>query len=101
VDALRECFKQGGIAEQDNKVERVQAIVLIGVAGNLYTMHGGDYQIAKAACGYDAIGSGGMIALGSLHSTPKKSPVARIQLALEAAQEYMASVRGPFVVEKI
>ena len=100
IDALRECFKQGGVAENDNNVESIWSQILIGIAGKLYTING-DFSIMRSACGYDAIGTGGMIAMGNLHATPKMAPMKRIKLALEAAEANMASVRGPFVMEKI
>jgi ATP-dependent protease HslVU (ClpYQ) peptidase subunit len=100
IDHLRECLKQGGVAEQDNNVESSFSPMLIGIGGVLYSI-GGDFSIIRSACGYDAIGTGGMIAMGSLHATPKMAPMKRIQLALEAAEANMASVRGPFVMEKI
>ena len=100
IDTMRECFKQGGVAQEDNNVESVYAQILVGLMGNLYSIDG-DFQVCKNAYGYDAIGTGGMIALGSLYSTKKRSPQARIQVALEAAQEYMASVRGPFVMGRV
>ena len=101
VDAMRECFKTYGVAEEENNVESVQAEILIGVRGTLYSVHGGDYQVIRPAAQFDAVGTGGQIALGSLYSTQKRAPHARIQLALEAAQEYMASVRGPFMIGKV
>ena len=100
IDALRECLKQGGVAAQDNNVESMFSHILIGIAGKLYSVES-DYCIVRSATEYDAIGTGGAYALGSLHATPKMAPMKRIKLALEAAEANMASVRGPFVMEKI
>ena len=101
VDAMRECLKNGGIASNENNVESTPAEMLVGVAGHLFSVMGWDFQVTSPACGYEAIGTGGAYALGSLFSTQKRSPQARIQLALEAAQQHMASVRGPFFIGRV
>lgn len=59
-----------------------------------------DYQIGHTISGYAAVGSGYLVALGSLHSTAR-SPVGsrqRAVMALEAAAQLTEGVRPPFTV---
>ncbi len=101
VDALRDCFKQGGYAQKNNEVES-GGTFLIGCYGRLFTIHS-DYQVTEALCGYDAVGSGCDLALGALHATRDLHlpPARRIERALEAAQAHNIGVRGPFIVEEL
>lgn len=52
--------------------------------------------------GYDAVGCGQDIALGSLYATKKlddfSDPEAAVETALEAAEGYSAGVRRPFKI---
>jgi hypothetical protein len=59
-----------------------------------------DYQVAESVLDYEAVGCGTDIAMGSLHATGEHTTmyaVQRIKAALEAAEEFSAGVRGPFV----
>ncbi len=58
-----------------------------------------DYQVGKAACGYDAIGCGDYVALGALFATKgmEFSPKRRLELALLASQEHNTDVCAPFI----
>ncbi len=97
IDAVRDCLKAGGWARKDNEREE-GGTFLVGVGGQLFTVYD-DYQVAKAADGYAAVGSGDQIALGALYATAKLDlkPRRRLLLALHAAQRFNAGVRGPFV----
>ncbi|GAA4950353.1 hypothetical protein GCM10025331_43300 [Actinoplanes utahensis] len=96
VDTLRDCLKTGGWARKDEEQE-LGGTFLVGVRGRLFTVHD-DYQVAKAADGYSAIGCGDQVALGALYATSGRGmrPRARIRLALGAAERFSAGVRGPF-----
>jgi hypothetical protein len=61
-----------------------------------------DYQVAKAADGFAAVGCGDQIALGALFATAGAglSPRRRVLSALAAAERFNAGVRGPFVCIK-
>jgi ATP-dependent protease HslVU (ClpYQ) peptidase subunit len=99
VDAIRECLQQYGFAKIDNNVQ-TGGVFLVGFRGAVYQIES-DYQVGLRSCGWDAVGSGEQVALGSLHSTAvmKIGPEARIRMALEAAAELNAHVRGPFRIE--
>ena len=97
MDAVRTCLKTGGYAKKDNEVES-GGTFLIGYDGRLFTI-GDDYQVGESAAGYDAVGCGDHLALGSLFTSTGK-PKARILTALKAAEAMSAGVRGPFEIVK-
>jgi ATP-dependent protease HslVU (ClpYQ) peptidase subunit len=101
VDALRDCLKRGGWARKENDREEGGQF-LVGVRGRLYTIHE-DYQVAKAADGFTAVGCGYEIALGALFATDGRGlrPRRRVRIALAAAERFSGGVRGPFVVRSI
>ena len=75
--------------------------LLIGFRGKLYQMQG-NFQLITTKEGYDAVGSGGNIALGSLHSTTGWfSTQKRIKAALDAACRANAGCRPPFTIVKV
>lgn len=98
IDAVRTCLTEGGFARMEEGREEGGQF-LVGIHGRLYVIDS-DYQIGHTVAGYDAVGSGYMIALGSLHSTAKTSISThdRAVMALEAAVELTGSVRPPFTV---
>ncbi|WP_306204046.1 hypothetical protein [Actinoplanes sp. RD1] len=100
VDALRECLKAGGWARKDNDREE-GGTFLVGVQGRLFTIHD-DYQVAKAADGFAAVGCGEEPALGALYATAGTGlgPRKRVLRALAAAERFNGGVRGPFLCLK-
>ncbi|MDP9795409.1 ATP-dependent protease HslVU (ClpYQ) peptidase subunit [Catenuloplanes nepalensis] len=98
IDAVRECLSVGGYARNDNGQEQGGQF-LVGIHGRLYVV-GDDYQVGHTISGYAAVGSGYLVALGSLHSTAT-SPASshqRAEMALEAAADLTEGVRPPFTV---
>lgn len=93
ADAVRECLKAGSI----EKIDAHGAQVLIGYQGRIFNLYD-DYQVEEIAEGYNAIGSGADVAMGVLYATAstKKSPIERIEFALQAAERFCNSVRAPF-----
>ena len=100
IDAIRECFKKGGLAQKNSEQETYSGAFLIGVAGRLFHIEQ-DYQVGEALAGYDAAGCGGDIANGVLYATPDMQGCKRVELALRAAEQHSAGVRGPFHIEKL
>ena len=98
VDAVRQCFKNGGYATTKDGAE-VGGTFLVGYRGRLFFI-GNDYQVGEVADGFSAVGCGDNQCLGALYATKdaKMKPEARIELALSAAERFSAGVRGPFVV---
>jgi ATP-dependent protease HslVU (ClpYQ) peptidase subunit len=95
IDAVRQCFKDNGYAEVNNNRETA-GIFLVGYRDRLF-MIGSDYQVGESLNKFDAVGCGGVFALGSLNSTAG-DPKERIRKALETAEKFSAGVRGPFVI---
>ena len=61
-----------------------------------------DYHVSEVDVDYLAEGSGQQIALGSLYSTSTiKTPRKRVRMALEAAQKFIMSVKGPFTIIEV
>ncbi len=101
IDAVRSCFKEGGYAKKDDEREE-GGFFLVGCFGRLFCVQS-DYQIEEVACSYNAVGSGGEIALGALHATQSLDipPEQRIILALEASATHNAYVRGPYLLKTV
>jgi ATP-dependent protease HslVU (ClpYQ) peptidase subunit len=98
IEAIRECFKQGGYTTiRDN--QEFGGEFLVGYKKFLFRI-GGDFQVGCSKDGYDAVGCGGEYALGSLHSTNKSKDTPRIRVlkSLQAAEHFSAGVRNPFVI---
>jgi hypothetical protein len=96
IDGVRDCLKAGGWAGKENERES-GGVFLVGVAGRLFFVDS-DYQIGESAFGYDAVGSGDELALGALYATARTrmSTRRRLQVALEAAEQFNGNVQGPF-----
>jgi ATP-dependent protease HslVU (ClpYQ) peptidase subunit len=95
VNSLRECCELNKI---DPGSEEDSSEMIIGVAGRVFEFCN-DWHFGEDINDFNAIGSGTKFALGSLYSTRRlRSPNARIQLALESAERFSASVRGPFTI---
>jgi len=100
TDAVRATLKAGGFATSRDGAEH-GGTFLVGVHGRLYTVFD-DYQAGHAAEGHDAVGSGGALALGSLHTTRAAvDPLERCRAALEAAAYYSTTVAPPFTIETV
>lgn len=96
IDAVRTCLKDGGYATVNNNSEE-GGTFLVGYRGLLYYV-GGDFQVGRAACGYNAVGCGSEIALGAMFASDGLKPKRRVTQALSAAEQFSAGVAGPFEV---
>jgi hypothetical protein len=97
IDATRDALEQGGWLTTTNGNQE-GGTFLVGIKGQLYIVDS-DFQIGRSALGYDAVGCGSDIALGSLHTTQGMKPRTRIRAALHAAATHSAGVTPPFVLE--
>lgn len=121
VPKIRAECKAAGVLEVKDGVESIEASIMIGLEGRLFTIWRDLSVLEAPACGA-AIGSGRQLALGSLWSTWRARRLdvqvsprmfeafargdgsavsvakleGRAELALEAAAEFSASVRPPF-----
>jgi ATP-dependent protease HslVU (ClpYQ) peptidase subunit len=96
VDAVRQCLKDGGWAKTDNGQEQ-GGTFLVGYRDRLYEIEA-DFQIGYSADSYAAVGSGYLVALGSLHATAGRPAEDRVNRALVAAEHFTGEVAGPFTV---
>lgn len=94
IDAARARMKAGGFAKVTNGEEE-GGTFLVGYKGRLFVVHG-DFQVGESSHGFDAVGCGQDIALGSLYSSNGETPRLRITRALKAAETFSAGVRAPF-----
>ena len=99
VDAVRRCLKDGGYARKANE-EESGGVFVVAEGSNLWEIQS-DYQVARPACGYTAVGCGDDLALGALHSLTGngvQSSCGVVREALEAAEAHSAGVCGPFTI---
>jgi ATP-dependent protease HslVU (ClpYQ) peptidase subunit len=96
IDAVRDCLKYSGFARiKDNEEEGGN--FLVGYRDRLFNI-GTDFQVGESVAGFDAAGCGESFALGALYASRGKPPKERVRMALEAAEELSAGVRGPFTL---
>jgi ATP-dependent protease HslVU (ClpYQ) peptidase subunit len=96
VDSCREAMKTAGFLET-NSGQESGGTFLVGVRGQLFTVES-DFQVGVSRHPYASVGCGDHIALGSLYTSTALAPRTRVEMALAAAEEFSAGVRGPFVV---
>ena len=99
TEAVRKCLKDGGFAEKKDDREKAGTF-LVGYQGRLFCIDD-DYQVAEQLLPFHAVGCGEDIALGALFSNGHLKPEERILQALEAAEQFSAGVRRPFVIKKL
>jgi ATP-dependent protease HslVU (ClpYQ) peptidase subunit len=98
VNALRQCFKDGGFMEVNSSVES-GGCFLVGYQGRLFLIYD-DFQVAENDCEFGSIGCGADFAKGALKALGNKTAAKdRITKALEIATYFSGGVRPPFVVE--
>lgn len=102
VNALRDALKDGGHSTKTNEEEEFNGIFLVGVHGRLFRVES-DYNITEPMMNYMAIGSGDMLALGSLATTdkPTVNPKSRVLTALRVAADLGLAIKPPFTVEEL
>ena len=101
IDAVINLFESKKFAKT-NSGEISGGTFLVGYKGKLYEIEN-DFQVAVPSLNFEAVGCGVDIAIGALHAlrNHKMKPRDRIIKALEAATEFSAGVRPPFIVRSI
>lgn len=101
IDAVRECFDDGGFSRRSDNAE-AGGEFLVAVSGRLYEICS-DYQVGRPRGGYAAVGSGGTLALGSLATTAafKMTTRDRVTAALTAASIHDPFVSPPFTIRTL
>lgn len=101
IDAVRECFKAGGVGGTKDGVEESQGHFLVGYKGRLFAIYS-DYQVRVPKLQCAAVGCGDQIALGALYASNHiTNGRERVQMALSASERFSAGVRGPFHIEAL
>lgn len=101
IDAVRECFKAGGVGGVKEGVEQSQGHFLVGYKGSLFAIYD-DYQVREPRTKYAAVGCGAQIALGALFASDHVAGGRdRVEIALRASERFSAGVRGPFHIEAL
>lgn len=105
VPLVRKALRSGGRMLKDRDVDpsgygvgggdASDGVLLVGVRGKVYTIHS-DFQVCRARAGYDAIGSGGSVAMGALCATADIEPKERVRIALTAAETHACGVKRPW-----
>ena len=98
IPSVKSCLDGGGY--QTNKSgQDYGGTFLVGYRGELYEIEC-DYQVARVRQAFHACGCGTDLVLGSLHATEnfELTPKDRIRMALDAAVEFSAGVRGPYTI---
>lgn len=104
IDALKDCLRRGGAMIIEEGMENMEGYAAFAVAyrGNLYAVYR-DFQVLTVKDNYVSLGSGSLLALGSLHTTKDETNLTtqeRIEKALKAAATHDPYVQEPFVVYK-
>jgi ATP-dependent protease HslVU (ClpYQ) peptidase subunit len=95
VNLLRETCEANKV---DPSSEEDSSEMLVGIGGKVFEFCN-DWHFGEDINDFNAVGSGTSFALGSLYSTRRlRNPNARIQLALESAERFSPSVKGPFTI---
>lgn len=98
IPALRTCFQNGGYESKEK--DRVSGgCFIVGFWKKLFVIHP-NYQVATSIQNFVSVGCGEQTALGALSALKKVekkiSASKAVTIALEAAEQYSAGVRGPF-----
>ena len=99
INAVRSAFSSAGWTRVKEGAEEA-GFFLLGFLGKLYRIED-DFGIHRPMRGYEALGSGGPYALGSLRETAGQCVDVRIAKALETAAALNAGVQPPFTILKL
>lgn len=101
IEAVRECFGTGGVRRKEHDVETSLGHFIVGYRGRLFVVYE-DFQVRIPRAPYAAVGCAHQIAHGALFASDHIADGrARVELALRAAEEFSAGVRGPFHIEAL
>ena len=102
TDSIMECFQTNLYAHLNNNQLKCGSDFIIGFNSNLYQFEN-NFQVLEPVNPYISTGSGSYHAMGSLYTTSltKMKPNDRLQIALQAATEYVHSVGGKYQFEEL
>jgi hypothetical protein len=107
IPAVRACFATNGYGKVAGTSGDEGGNFLVGFRGQLFNIEC-DYQVGISTHGFDAVGCGSQIALGSMYATNtlmkgkgENYPHNSLTLALQTAEAFSSGVRGPFVIKSV
>ena len=104
AEAARTALRTNGALQKQNEIESLLdgSRFLVGHEGMLFEISN-NLSACRFSPSYLATGSGWEVAMGSLFSTEgsQRTAEGRVLKALEAAEEFIATVRGPFDVKTL
>lgn len=100
IDAVRECFNEGGFLQKEPTGEETGGQFLIGYEDRLFIIDN-DFQVGETYDEFNSVGCGSDFALGCIYLLrDKKIPIEnKIRQALEAAEHFSPFVKQPFIFE--
>jgi hypothetical protein len=93
VPALRMLCKEHEVWEWEKKQDRGLLLLMV-VHGKLFGLQE-DWSVWRALEGYSAVGSGSVVALGSLYTSDEYETKDRVKMAVEAAARHVPSCSLP------
>lgn len=99
INSMRTVFADNEVSQYVEGTVLFPGKIIVAFKSNLFVIDS-DYQVGKPANGYDAIGVGEHLALGSLYSTAGYRAVERVEEALEAASHFSGGVTPPYTILK-
>ncbi len=97
VDAVRNCFKEGGYLQKEERGDESGGMFLVGYKGILYEIHE-DFQVGIPYDNYSAVGCGEDLAKGAFFACDEldMEPEKKMTCALNAANHFSAGVAPPY-----
>lgn len=97
TDEIRETLKKKGSLGRFSDGEDKGEAFLVGHKGRLFSIQI-DFSVTESLDGFSTIGSGGLLALGSLNTTDKMamSAMSKVTYALVSACQSMSSCSTPY-----
>lgn len=92
--------KEGGEIDDKDEGDVMDGRCLVGYRGRLFEIDSG-YGVFMPVLPYHAIGCADQIGLGAMYAARRVSPEQKVRIALEAAAEFDANIRGPFTIKSI
>jgi hypothetical protein len=95
VEPMRRAFEKAGCLRKKDSEQSYDGMFLVGTRGNLFVVTS-YFAVQRASQPYETVGSGSMVAWGSLDTSADLdlSPEIRLKRALQAAGRRMDSVGG-------
>lgn len=99
IDAVRECFLQGGHLKRYTDGDDMGGTFLVGYKNRLFKIDE-DFQVGENINGMDALGCGSDFAIGALAALQKANltPKEKVIASLSVSESFSGGVRKPFVV---